>query len=71
MLETPAAPPEVVPLEKSKSVRARKLDIEFNSPEEWVVWETVEERCLLDDLVDGVLDGRGVAIGERVQVQCC
>jgi hypothetical protein len=36
--------------------------------EERVVGETVQQRGLLDDLVDRVLDGRSSRVGNRVEV---
>jgi len=36
---------------------------------ERVVWETVEQRCFSDDLVDRVLDGWCSGVGHRVEVE--
>ena len=37
--------------------------------EEGVVWKTVQERCLLHDLEDRMLDRGCVHIRERIEVQ--
>lgn len=35
-------------------------------PKEWVVGETIEKRGLFDNLVNRVLNGRSVCVGERI-----